>query len=61
MRFDALRALVWRVEPDAGAAAVDDVVARGGDGELLTEAVRARRRSVPVALRARATEALTAQ
>jgi hypothetical protein len=59
VRFEALRALIWRVEPDVGAEAIDDVIARG-DLELLTEAVRARRRSVPAVLRARATEVLAA-
>ena len=59
VRFEALRALIWRAEPDAAAAAIDEVVTRG-DLPLLSEAVRARRRSVPAALRTRAAAALTA-
>lgn len=60
VRFEALRALVWRLEPDAAAAAIEDVVIRD-DIELLREAAAARPRSVPAALRARATEALVAE
>lgn len=59
VRFEALRALLWRVDPAVGAAAIEDVVARG-DEELLHEAVHARPRAVPVALRQRARQALAA-
>jgi len=56
VRFEALRALLWR-DPEIGAAAIDEFVA-AGDRELLTAAAHARRRSVPAALRHRAKQAL---
>lgn len=57
MRFEALRALVWR-DPDAPAAAIDEVVARV-DRELLAEATHPGGGRFP-ALRNRTIQALAA-
>lgn len=57
VRFEALRALLWRVDPETGAAAIEQVVACG-DQDLLVEAMRAKPRSVPASLRIRANQVL---
>jgi len=56
-RYEALRALLTRIDSEAGAAAIEDVVARG-DRDLLAQATRARPRSVAAELRHRASQVL---
>ncbi len=53
VRFEALRALVWRLPDDRRNVVLDEVEVRR-DRELFEEALKARRRAVPSALRQRA-------